>query len=173
MQPKVKEAYEDQIIQLKSNKIPNQLITLENLFDHYDAKNEKQKFIADKGDYIEMSVGKGRTLKVGKEVSPKDKERLAHYCDEYLGVIVWSYEYLNKYNSSMIQHTIELVDGAKLVWQKQRPVNPKIETLMAQELKNLIESKIFYPIKHSTWVSNLVLVRKRMEIFNSVWIFMT
>lgn len=32
---------------------------------------------------------------------------------------------------------------------------------MAQELKKLIESKIIYPIKHSTWVSNLVPVKKK------------
>lgn len=131
MQPKVKEAYGDQIIQVKSNKIPNGLITLENLFDHDDAKNDKQKFTANKGDYTEMLVGNGRTLKVGKQVSPKDRERLAFYCDEYLGMIAWSYEDLKGYNSSIIQYTIELVDGAKPVRQKKTLVNPKIETLIA------------------------------------------
>lgn len=130
MQPKVMEAYGDQIIQLKSNKLLNGLITLENLFDHDDAKNDKRKFTADKGDYIEMTVGNGRTLKVAKEVSPKDKERLAHYYEEYLGVIAWSYNDLKGYNLNIIQHTIELVDGAKQVQQKQRPINPKIEALM-------------------------------------------
>lgn len=32
---------------------------------------------------------------------------------------------------------------------------------MVQELIKFIESKIVYPIKHSTWVSNLVPVRKK------------
>lgn len=32
---------------------------------------------------------------------------------------------------------------------------------MVQELNILIESKIIYPIKHSVWVSNIVLVKKK------------
>ena len=31
---------------------------------------------------------------------------------------------------------------------------------MIKELNKLIESKIIFPIKHTSWVSNLVLVRK-------------
>lgn len=102
LQPKVKEAYEDQIIQLKSNKLPNGLITLENLFDCDDARNDKRNLMADKGDYIDMSLGNGRILNVRKEVPPEDRERLARYCDEYMGLLAWSYEYLKGYNSSII-----------------------------------------------------------------------
>lgn len=161
MQPKVKEDYGDWIIQLRSNKLPNGLITLENLFDHDDAKNDKWKLTADKGDYIKMSVAGERMLKVRKEVPLEDRKRLTWYCDEYVGVLAWSYEYLKGYNPNIIQNMIEIADGAKPVRQKQRPVNSKIESLMAQELKKLIESKIIYPIKHNTWVSNLVPVRKK------------
>ena len=32
---------------------------------------------------------------------------------------------------------------------------------MIKELNKLIESKIIFPIKHTSWVSNLVLVRKK------------
>lgn len=78
-----------------------------------------------------------------------------------MGLLAWAYEDLKGYNSSIIKHTIELDDGVKSVRQKQRPINPKIKSLMAQELRNLIESKIIYPIKHSMWVSNLVPVRKK------------
>lgn len=59
-------------MQLKSNKLPNKLITLEKNFDHDDAKNDRQKLTADKGDYAEMSVGCGRILKVRKEVPLED-----------------------------------------------------------------------------------------------------
>lgn len=46
LKPKVKEAYGDKIIQFKSNKISNGLITLENFFDLEDAKNDKRKLTA-------------------------------------------------------------------------------------------------------------------------------
>lgn len=111
----MKEAYRDQIIQLKSNKLPNGLITLENLFDHDDANNDKRKLTASKGDYVEMLIGSERVLNVGKGVSPEDWKRLAQYYDEYEGVLAWSYDDLKAYDPSIIQHTIELVDGAKMV----------------------------------------------------------
>ena len=36
-----------------------------------------------------------------------------------------------------------------------------IEHLMRKELTKLIEANIIFPIKHSSWVANLVLVRKK------------
>lgn len=48
-----------------------------------------------------------------------------------------------------------------MIHQKKRLVNPKIESLMAQELKKLINLRIIYPINHSMWVSNLVPIKKK------------
>ena len=65
------------------------------------------------------------------------------------------------FNPNICQHTIYLVLGAKTIRQKQRSINPKLEPLMIKELNKLIESKIIFPIKHTSWVSNLVPVRKK------------
>lgn len=94
------------------------MITLENLFDHDDAKNDKKNLTSNKGDYTEMLIGTGRVLKVGKGVSPEDQKRLAQYYDEYEGILAWSYDDLKGYDPSIIQHTIELIDEAKSVRQK-------------------------------------------------------
>ena len=61
----------------------------------------------------------------------------------------------------MFQHTIDLNHDAKLVRQKQRLVNPKIKPLMRKELSKLIEANIIFPIKNSSWVANLVPIRKK------------
>lgn len=147
-------------MELKSNKLPKGLVTLDFFFDCDDAWNDKWKFVADKSDYVDLWVSDGRNFWVGKNVSHHDKERLISFCEKY-GVVAWSYDDLEGYDPDIIQHTIELTKGAKLVRQKQRPINPKIEALMAQELTKLIVSRIVFPIKHSTWVSNLVLVRNK------------
>ena len=49
----------------------------------------------------------------------------------------------------------------KLVRKKQKPVNPKIKPLMRKEMSKLIEANIIFSIKHSSWVANLVPVRKK------------
>lgn len=124
------DTYGDQVIQLKTNKLPKVLITLENLLDYEDSRNDKRKFTADKGDYTDLQVRGGQKLKVGKDVPQFDRERLIHFCDKYEGVVAWSYDELKGYNPEIIQHTIKLEEGAKPVRQKQRPFNPKIESLM-------------------------------------------
>ena len=40
-------------------------------------------------------------------------------------------------------------------------MNPKIDPLMRKELTKLLEAHIIFPIKHSSWVANLVPVRKK------------
>lgn len=109
------EAYEDKVIQLKTNKLPKGLITLGNIFDCEDSRNDKRKFIADKGDYIELQVEDGRKVKIWKDIPQHDTDILIHLCDEYMGVIIWSCDELRWYNIEIIQHTIELIEGANPV----------------------------------------------------------
>jgi len=161
LQPKIEEAYGDQIIQLKSNKLPKGLITLENLFDLEDASLEKKRFQENKEDYSKIQVSEWRKLKVGNSATQQERKRLIDLCEKYDRVIARTYEDLHGYDRNIIQHTIELTEGSKPVRQKQRPVNPRIEPLMVDELQKLLESRIIFPIKHSTWVSNLVPVRKK------------
>ena len=68
---------------------------------------------------------------------------------------------MKEFNPDICQHTIDLAPGEKPIRQKQRPINPNLEPLMIKELNKLIESKIIFPIKHTSWVSNLVPVRKK------------
>lgn len=152
------EFFEGKVIQLKGNKLLMGSISLENLFDCEDVRNDKQRFMENEKDYEELDVRNGRRLKVEKEVLTKDKEILRDMCYEYDGVMAWNYDDNRCYDPSIIQHTIDFEDELKPIRQKQRPVNPNIEALMVQELTKLAESKIIYPIKDSTWVSNLVLI---------------
>lgn len=61
----------------------------------------------------------------------------------------------------MFQHEIPLKPDAKPFRQRQRPINPTLAPKMKDELIKLRDAKIIKPIRHSTWVSNLVPVRKK------------
>jgi hypothetical protein len=45
--------------------------------------------------------------------------------------------------------------------QKLRKMHPKLEPTVQKELNKLLGAKIFFPIRHTQWVSNLVPVRKK------------
>ena len=40
-------------------------------------------------------------------------------------------------------------------------MHPKLEPLIQSEVKNLLDAKIIFKVRHSEWVSNLVLVHKK------------
>ena len=40
-------------------------------------------------------------------------------------------------------------------------MHPKLEPLIQSEVKNLLDAKIIFRVRHSEWVENMVLVRKK------------
>jgi hypothetical protein len=65
---------------------------------------------------------------------------------------------LKAYKGDIIQHTIPLKEGVQPFRQKQRNINPKLAPLIQKELQNMLDAKIIAPIRHSSWVANLVVV---------------
>ena len=73
----------------------------------------------------------------------------------------WIYEELKTYDTKIIQHFIPIIAGVKLYQQPLRKMHPKLEPLIQSEVKKLLDAKIIFKIRHSEWVSNLVLVGKK------------
>jgi len=71
---------------------------------------------------------------------------------KYKDVIAWSYEELKTYDPEIITHNIPLKLDTKPFRQRQCPVNPIIEPLIMEEVKKLLDAKIIFPVRHSTWV---------------------
>lgn len=114
-----------------------------------------------KDDYILFVIANGKVLNLGKMCSIDEQENFVHLCQEFNDVFAWAYDDLKGFDPSLIQHAIDSNSDAKPIRKKKRPVNPKIEPMMRKELSKLIEANIIFPIKHSSWVANLVPVRKK------------
>ena len=161
-QQKLQDHYDDQIIQLRSNKLSKGLVTLEYIFNTNDQlKKDKSSLQIKEEHYEEIEVAKDKRLKLGKVCTPKECQTFINLSNEFHDIIAWNYSDLKGFNPYVCQHTIDLALGAKSIRQKQRPINPKLEPLMIKELNKLIERKIIFPIKHTSWVSKLVSVRKK------------
>jgi hypothetical protein len=76
-------------------------------------------------------------------------------------VFSWSYEDLNTYDTSIIQHIIPLKLGSKPLREKLIQVNPILFPVIEKELKKLLDAKIRFPLIYSSWVANLVHVRNK------------
>ena len=79
---------------------------------------------------------------------------------EFKDVFAWTYEDLKTYDTEIIQHVMPLKEDAKPFQQKLRKMHPSLEPLVEKELTKLLADKIIFPVRHTTWVANLVPVRK-------------
>ena len=80
---------------------------------------------------------------------------------EYKYVFMWTYEYLKTYDMNIIQHVIPLKEDEKTFKQRLGKMHPSLDLLVKKELNNILAAKIIFPVRHTTWVANFVLVRKK------------
>lgn len=67
---------------------------------------------------------------------------------------------MKAYKDNVIQLMIPLVKGAKPFRQNLRQINTKL--IVTRELEKMLIVRIISPSRHTTWLSNLVLVIKKL-----------
>jgi hypothetical protein len=65
------------------------------------------------------------------------------------------------YDTQIIQHVIPIKEGIKSFQQNLRKIHLTLEPLIQKELKKLLDARIIFKVRHLTWVSNMVPVRKK------------
>ena len=66
-------------------------------------------------------------------------------------------------DTSVVRHAILLKENEKPFKQKLRRVNPLLLPLIEKEIGKLFDAKIIVCLRHSRWLANIVLVRKKNE----------
>jgi ribonuclease HI len=151
------------IIQFPSNHIPKGLIPLERLFDGNDVA-VKGRISGDDSHTAECNIGTPEEPKLVKLSKSLIEEQRIGYTDllrEFADVFTWTYEDLKTYDTSVIEHKIPLKEEAKPFKQKMRQINPTLLSVMEREVKKMLDAQIIVPLRYSSWVANLVPVRKK------------
>lgn len=158
----------DGIMQLKGNKIPRGLVSLEYMFDRNDAyknnKDDKSREAQDSGGYEKVNIGtdnEPKYINLGKCCPRTKKKKFISLLVEFKDVFSWSYDDLNNFREGRFQHQIPLKLRASPFRQKIRNFNPKMAQAIFQEVDKMLKARIIYPIHHSTWIANIVPVRKK------------
>jgi hypothetical protein len=152
-----------EVINLQNNTLPKGCIPLENLFDRHDVfkgrRTNKQVEEA-----LEFNIGTEmdpRAVKIGKGTTEKERKAILNLIRESRDIFAWNYVELKAYRGDVIQHAIPLIGGAKPFRQKLRHINPKLAGKIQKELQKMVDAGIIAPIRYSSWMSNLVVVRKK------------
>lgn len=146
--------------------MPRGIISLERMFDPDMIRDERVTSFIDVelADEINIRTPTGiKNILIGKSCVGQERKKIIAIIKQYIDVIAWKYEHLKTYNLDIITHTIPLKPGVAPFRQRQRQVNALLEPISFQEVQKLAESGIVYPIRHSSWVANIVPIHKKSE----------
>jgi len=104
-----------EVVQLKTNKIPKGLIALEKAFDGHDRYKKKDTPVIP-SNLEEINLGTQTTPKnvyIGRNLDPKIRSKLINLLRKYRHVFAWSYDDLKAYREDLFQHEIPLKPDAK------------------------------------------------------------
>ena len=107
------------------------------------------------------SVEQPRMVKISKALAAEQRNMYIKLLKEHVDVFAWSYEELRTYDTGIIQHKFPLKPNLKPFHQKLRRINPALFPIIEKEVKKLLDAKIIVPLRYSSWVANLVPVRKK------------
>jgi len=99
-------------------------------------------------------------VNLGIDCTKKEIDQYIALFKEYFDVFSWSYDDLKAYEKSILYHIIPLRERENTFKQKIIMMNSKLKPLVKVELEKLKNVEIIYPIRHSYWLSNPIVVRK-------------
>ena len=103
-----------------------------------------------------------KNINLGKNCTHAKRTTFMKFFRELKYVFTWTYEDIKTYDTKISQHVIPLKEDAKSFQQKLRKMHPSLEPLVKKELNTLLMAKIIFLVRHNTWVTNLVPVRKKL-----------
>ncbi|XP_057755951.1 uncharacterized protein LOC130975139 [Arachis stenosperma] len=101
---------------------------------------------------------------IASELSSEEEEKLLDVLRKYKKAIGWSLADIVGIDPRKCMHRIFLQEGARLVRQLQRRLNPTILDVVKKEVTRLLDAGIIYPISDSEWVSPVQVVPKKSGI---------
>lgn len=121
---------EQEIVQLKGNKIPHGIVSLENIFSQ-----KSEGFIPKKGPNLEVnreydkinvkSSDDQKWISIGKTYSLKERDKLKSLLTNFKNVFTWSYDDLKIFKKREYRHSIPLIPEVFPFRKKLRNYNPK------------------------------------------------
>nr|KYP41357.1 Retrovirus-related Pol polyprotein from transposon 17.6 [Cajanus cajan] len=102
----------------------------------------------------------GRTVKIGTSLTPKNEERLVKVLKQNASEFAWHSSDMPGIDPDFLCHRLAIDPNAKVVIQKRRKFGEEKRRAIAEETKKLVQAGHVREIQYSTWLANVVMVRK-------------
>lgn len=161
----------------KGHLIMKNVATLEKIYDLQECfqgtKNSKTHSSTMMHELINLRIEQdSKFVNLGTCFTQQEWQAFVHLFKQYRDVFAWTYDDLKTYDTQIIQHIIPIKEWVKPYQKKPRKVHPLLEPLIQKELTKLLDARIIYKVRYSTWVSNLVPIHKKfgeIHFFVDFW----
>ena len=134
--------------------MPKEVKTLEEMFD-LNRKFRKQSNVKTNSSSMKYEL-----INLGAEVEPKyvnlgkccslgERSKFISLFQQYKDIFAWTYEDSKTYDTRIIQRVIPIKEGVKLFQQPLRKMHPKLEPVIQNEVKKLLDAKIIFTVRNS------------------------
>ena len=92
------------------------------------------------------SEAEPKFVNLGNCCSPGERCRFIKLFQQYKDIFAWTYEELKTYDTCIIHHVIPIKIGVKPFQQQLRKMHPKLEPLIQNDVKKLLDGKIIFKV---------------------------
>src|SRR3954469_11348628 len=101
-----------------------------------------------------------KTVKIGKNIPDTPRKQLIACLRNNADLFAWSAAEMPGLDPEVACHTLSINPTAKAVVQRRRRQSPEKAEAAEKAVKDLLEANFISEAKYSTWLSNVVLVKK-------------
>ena len=111
-------------------------------------------------DYKIYGSDDDRAVRIGADLSPNDKTQLQGLLKRYKDIFAWSPADMPGIDTRVSCHRLAIQKGAKPVQQKKRNHGAERQKAIKEEVNKLLQAGFIREVQHTTWLANVVLVKK-------------
>nr|XP_025682208.1 uncharacterized protein LOC112783462 [Arachis hypogaea] len=97
---------------------------------------------------------------IGSSIKDKEREKLVHFLRENTDLFAWTSGDMPGIDPSVITHKLALSPAARPISQKKRNLGNEKRLASMTEAKKLIDANFIREIRFTTWLANVVMVKK-------------
>jgi hypothetical protein len=133
---------------------------------------ECRKFIEAEGEFKKVLLDPrvpDKTVCIGTEANHQDQAELLSFLDKNSDMFAWSSSDLVGVNIDVIEHRLQFSPNTKPKQQKlHKMVEEKVQAAKA-EVQRFLDPGFIREVTYLEWLSNVVMVKKKMESGGCVW----
>ncbi|XP_070032471.1 uncharacterized protein [Nicotiana tomentosiformis] len=101
-----------------------------------------------------------KETRISIHLSPLEKEEYIRFQREYEDIFAWSYDYMTRLSTSIVDHKLPTNPTCPPVKQELKKFKPDMSFKIKEEVTKKIKAKVHWVVEYPTWLANIVSVPK-------------